>query len=794
MTYKTWLLVFAAVTAGTPALAQTPAEGGWREAIARLRQARRVATAPAPRKSRDHIADFSIVKGPRTAARRPDGKAGGFPALLSGRRTPRRAVPAAFVGESEPNNSPATADTTTLGDQATGSIDPAGDADYWYFLATAGQFVEIDVDAAQFGSPLDPTLELLASDGVTSLAFNDDFDGLDSRLSYQIQTSGAYYAVIRGFGGSGGAGQTYAINFAAFTCDVVGTENEPNNTTAAARAVSLDTDGTGEICPSVDEDYWSFPVSAGTIIELDIDASQFGSPLNPVLGLFARDGFTLLAFNDDADGLDSRLTYRIDTTGTYFAGVAGYAGGPGYTYTIHFRTFTCDVVGTENEPNDSLSLARAVSLGTDGTGVICPSFDEDYWSFTATAGTTVELDVDAQSLGSPLDAILGLFASDSTLLAFSDDVDGFDPRIEYTLSSGGTFYVGVAAFSGFGGQGYTYTLHFRTVSPGPGDPIVLRADNLGLPIGLAVNGEGSLFTGDASTDRIWQVTPQGNVSVFATGIPGPQGMAWDATGNLLVASVDGDVHRVTPQGQVSRFITDPGEPFWIAIGRDGSIWLTDLSDGSIRQYTIQGQFLARYDVSVVGEFGPGPLAIAPSGEPYFSNGPDVWRLVNGQPQKVFDAVFTVWGFAFDVAGNIYVPNPSTGRLTKYGPSGAVLAEPFAVGVVSPRAVAFGRNADGATNARLFATDLGLALGAVIEANPAGVQNPGLPLGFTAQFTTVVAAADLLGGGGLSDSDRQTLDAIGNQNGRYDTGDFRAYLILIGELPAAAAHAVVRRPE
>jgi hypothetical protein len=47
---------------------------------------------------------------------------------------------------------------------------------------------------------------------------------------------------------------------------------------------------------------------------------------------------------------------------------------------------------------------------------------------------------------------------------------------------------------------------------------------------------------------------------------------------------------------------------------------------------------------------------------------------------------------------------------------------------------------------------------------------------------------------LSDSDRQLLDAIGNRNGRYDTGDFRAYLILTGELPAAAAHAVVRRPE
>ncbi len=793
MAYKTWLFVAAALTTAAPALAQTPSEAGWRGAIAGLRQARRAHPASSLAKSRDAALAFSTVRDRNAAAVRP-GKATGLSALLSGRRTSLRAVPAGIVGESEPNDSPGTADSTALGDQATGSIDPAGDGDYWFFLAMAGQVVEIDVDAAQVGSPLDPTLELLASDGVSVLAFNDDFDGLDSRLSYRIQTSGVYYAVIRGFGGGGGTGFTYAINFGTIICNVVGNESEPNDSTAVARAVSLDTDGTGEICPTVDEDYWSFPVSAGTIVELDIDASEFGSPLNPVVGLFAPDGTTLLAFNDDFDGLDSRLQYRVDASGTYYAGVAGYDGGPGYTYTIHFRTFTCDVVGTENEPNGSLGTARAVTLGTDGTGVICPSSDEDYWSFTATAGTTVDLDVDAQSLGSPLDAVLGLFASDSTLLAFNDDFNGLDPRVEFNLPAAGTYYVGVGAVGGGGGQGYTYPRHLRTVVPGPGDPIVLRADTLGFPLGLAVNAEGSLFASDLSGDRVWRVTPQGNASVFAAGITVPQGIAWDALGNLLVASIDGDVHRVTPQGQGSRFITDPGIPFWIAIGHDGTIWLTDLSDGSIRQYGIQGQLLARHDASAVGEFGPGPIAIAPSGEPYFSNGPAIWKLVNGQPQKVFDAVFTVWGFAFDVAGNIYVPNPSTGRITLYGPTGVVVADPFAVAAVSPRAVAFGRNADGTTNARLFATDPGLELGALIEANAAGVQNPGLPLGFTPQFTTVAAAAELLGAGGLSAGDRQLLDAIGNRNGRYDTGDFRAYLILNGALPAAAAHTAARRPE
>ena len=63
------------------------------------------------------------------------------------------------------------------------------------------------------GSPLDPVIELFDTDGVTSLAFNDDSDGLDSFIRYYIEVTGDYYLAIRGFAGSGGSGQTYTINF-----------------------------------------------------------------------------------------------------------------------------------------------------------------------------------------------------------------------------------------------------------------------------------------------------------------------------------------------------------------------------------------------------------------------------------------------------------------------------------------------------------------------------------------------------------------------------------------------------
>jgi hypothetical protein len=331
----------------------------------------------------------------------------------------------------------------------------------------------------------------------------------------------------------------------------------------------------------------------------------------------------------------------------------------------------------------------------------------------------------------------------------------------------------------------------RPTAQGPGDPIAVRANGLGLPVGLAVGSTGDLFVADVSGSRVMRVSDQGGVTTFATGITSPQSVAFDALGFLLVSSGDGAVYRVTPRGQATRFITDAGIPFWIAVGPDGRIWLTDLSDRSLRRYSPTGRFEAQFDAIDVGGIGPGPLAIGPSGEPYFSNGTEIWKLVNGRPLRVITDSVVLWAFAFDVAGNIYAPAPAAGRIKLFGPTGNILADLFAVGPDSPQAVAFGRDGTGVTVARLFATEL--RTGELIEVNPVGLERPGLPVGFVPPpFTSDVAAASLLGAAGLSASNRLQLDALGNRNGRYDIGDLHAYLRTLGELPVVAGAAARRR--
>jgi|GEM_PF-1747478 len=642
------VLILLALVSVTPALAQAPAAGSWRDEIQRIRQAPLLLGARRSAKS-----GAKLTKG-------------GIKVRLVQRRA--ATTFAAILGESEPNDSVRTADSIALGDQASGVVDPVGDVDTWFVDLTAGQFFSVDVDAAEAGSPLDPELALIAPDGRTEVAFNDDFDGLDSRISYRVPTSGRYYVVIRAFGPAGGPTLRYAINFGTVTCGVVGTELEPNDTPGSATPLLNNDTGAGELCahdqnPAGDVDFWAFTAQAGTTIELDVDAAQLGLFSDPFLALFASDGITRLAFNDDADGADPRLQYSITTTGTYYAAVSTIA----------------------------------------------------------------------------------------------------DP----------------------GGNPFAYELHARLVAPGPGDPISVRAQNLGIPLGLAVGRTGDLLVGDVTGNRVVRVSSQGVVTTFAAGIPGPVGLAFDAFDHLLVVSSDGAVYRVTPEGQSTRFITDAGFPLWVAVASDGRIWLTDQSDRSLRRYSPTGQFEASFDAIAVGGFGPGPLAIGPSDEPYFSNGTEIWRLVTGQLQRVLRDGVVIFAFAFDVAGNIYAPTPSTGRIKLFDPTGAILADPFAVGPDAPQVVAFGRDGTGTTVARLFATDP--RVGQLIEMNPAGVAHPGLPVGFRPlPLTPDAAAVSLLLGGTLSAADMRFLDELGNRNGRYDVGDLQAYLRTVGALGAAAA--------
>jgi Bacterial pre-peptidase C-terminal domain len=148
--------------------------------------------------------------------------------------------------------------------------------------------------------------------------------------------------------------------------------------------------------------------------------------------------------------------------------VTGYGTGSGQYPNIRvLGSLDNEVVSTPTvapapEDNGSIPLAGATGIGT-GTqsGALITSEigdgphgrqtgdgsnDFDFYKLTAPAGKVLTLST-ATPTG-PLDTVLQLFAADGTLLAVNDDFTGLDSRITYRVTTGGDFYLAVAAYGG----------------------------------------------------------------------------------------------------------------------------------------------------------------------------------------------------------------------------------------------------------------------------------------------------------------------------------------------------------
>ncbi len=78
----------------------------------------------------------------------------------------------AILDESEPNDTPATADPIAVGDMVRGGLAASADED-WFSVSGASGWVAVST-APDAGSITDTVLEVFAADGVTSLASDDD--------------------------------------------------------------------------------------------------------------------------------------------------------------------------------------------------------------------------------------------------------------------------------------------------------------------------------------------------------------------------------------------------------------------------------------------------------------------------------------------------------------------------------------------------------------------------------------------------------------------------------------------
>ncbi len=178
-------------------------------------------------------------------------------------------------------------------------------------------------------------------------------------------------------------------SIADFTCPT--DPFEPNDSLSVATPIAfMQTLRGAYICPFDDLDYYVFNANAGVHISAYVTASQVGSQLDPILGLYDSTGAEL-AFNDDYNGLDPLIEYIIPASGKYYLCVASYANksAPNDFYSITLVSFHA-ISGTvfndinHNGLKDSSETGLAgwtIELHSD-TGVTTTVTDSNgYYSF-----------------------------------------------------------------------------------------------------------------------------------------------------------------------------------------------------------------------------------------------------------------------------------------------------------------------------------------------------------------------------------------------------------------------------
>ena len=383
---------------------------------------------------------------------------------------------------------------TTTANSTAASINPDIDVDMYRFNVTAGQVVEFDIDTTLNGpGGLGSYIRLFNGQGV-ELAFNDDAAapgetaGFDAYLQYTFATAGAYFLGVSNFnnvlynplnGNSDTAGGLHSIGAYQLTVrEIVVSANDSDDAISEAislGAVSTTASTTGNtISPDVDVDMYAFTVTAGQVVDFDIDTTLNGqSGLESYLRLFNSQG-AQLDFNDDGAapgenvvGYDAYLRFTFATAGTYYLGVSNFnnlnyspttgdgdtAGGLNSTgsYQLIVQALPVDL---DDELAEATSLGAITTTANTSSATITPDIDVDLYRFTVTAGQVVDFDIDTTQNGpGGLGSFIRLFNAQGTQLAANDNAAapgeslGFDAYLRYTFATGGTFYLGVSNFN-----------------------------------------------------------------------------------------------------------------------------------------------------------------------------------------------------------------------------------------------------------------------------------------------------------------------------------------------------------
>jgi len=200
----------------------------------------------------------------------------------------------------------------------------------------------------------------------------------------------------------------------------------------------------------------------------------------------------------------------------------------------------------------------------------------------------------------------------------------------------------------------------------------------------------NLFVGDELSDNIYEFTPNGTQSIFASGLADPEGLAFNSSGDLFEAdNLSGNIYEFTPNGTRSTFASGLRYPWGLAFNSSGDLFAT-VDRGNIYEFTPNGT----RSTFASGLDHPSGLAFDSSGDLFeadFGSG-NIYEFMSSGTRSTFaTGLSEPNGLAFNRSGDLFVTDSSLNSIYEFTPSGS--QSTFASGLNGPHGLAFNSSGD-----------------------------------------------------------------------------------------------------
>lgn len=243
-------------------------------------------------------------------------------------------------------------------------------------------------------------------------------------------------------------------------------EPEPNGTLQEAMAIPMESWVCGNIDQVADADFYSLTTTEPGWITIDLQAASRGSFAD--MDLAITDGDRTVTVFDGYLSTDPRIVFPADVPGTYLGWVSEHdplQSGDSYTWFMR-ASLSKPAIGWSREEVETNGPAQEnaepLLLEERIFGTISDSEDIDWFHITTPAdATAVILDIEAYSLGSPLNTSLVIRDAEGDIVKWvtSGEIDyDLDPHAEIKTEGAQDWYLQVFNPDEKGSRFHWYTL------------------------------------------------------------------------------------------------------------------------------------------------------------------------------------------------------------------------------------------------------------------------------------------------------------------------------------------------